>query len=287
MPRPELVEVSVASGVRAPRAAATAADGGTRASAQSVATVERAADVLLHFAASGRRTLGVTEIADDLDLSKAAVHRILAALRSRGLIEIDEQTRRYSLGPMSARLGLAYLDQLDVRRLARPELVALSRDTYETATLSVRTRDARMYVDQVTPDREVIMSVSLGASYPLHAGGSSKAFLAFLPDEEIDAYLARDLEALTGATVVDRAALRREIDEIRAHGYAQSFGERQVGAASVAAPVFDHRGAPAAVISVCGLSERFAVESESCARRLLETTGKLSRLLGYQESKGE
>lgn len=266
-------------------AARVVADGATRTSAQSVATVERAADVLLHFASSGRRTLGVTEIAEDMALSKAAVHRILSALRSRGLIELDEQTRRYSLGPTAIQLGLAYLDQLDVRRLAQPELVALSRDTNETATLSVRTRDTRMYVDQVTPDREVIMSVTLGTPYPLHAGGSSKAFLAFLPEAEIDAYLSRDLRALTGATVVDAAALRREIDGIRARGYAQSFGERKAGAASVAAPVFDHSGTPAAVISVCGPAERFASEADSCARRLLRSTRKLSRLLGYQESR--
>lgn len=248
-----------------------------------MATVERAADVLLHFATAGTRTLGVTEIADDLELSKAAVHRILSALRSRGLIELDEQTRRYALGPMAVYLGLSYLEQLDVRRLAQPELAALSRVTNETATLSVRSNDTRMYVDQVTPDREVIMSVSLGVPYPLHAGASSKAFLAFLSEQERDAYLSRDLEKLTSSTIANRKTLRREIDEIRGRGYAQSFGERQAGAASVAAPVLDHSGTPAAVISVCGPAERFAGEADSCARHLLETTRKLSRLLGYQQ----
>jgi IclR family acetate operon transcriptional repressor len=239
--------------------------------------------VLLHFATPGTRTLGVTEIADDLELSKAAVHRILSALRSRGLIELDERTRRYALGPMAVYLGLSYLEQLDVRRLAQPELAALSRVTNETATLSVRSNDTRMYVDQVTPDREVIMSVSLGVPYPLHAGASSKAFLAFLSEQERDAYLSHDLEKLTSSTIANRKTLRREIDEIRTRGYAQSFGERQAGAASVAAPVLDHSGTPAAVISVCGPAERFAGEADSCARHLLETTRKLSRLLGYQQ----
>ena len=36
----------------------------------------------------------------------------------------------------------------------------------------------RIYVDQVTPSREVKMTVQVGASFPLHAGSSSKAFLA-------------------------------------------------------------------------------------------------------------
>jgi DNA-binding IclR family transcriptional regulator len=249
--------------------------------AQTVATVERAADVLLHFARATSPTLGVTEIADDLGMSKAAVHRILASLRSRGLIAVDPETRRYTLGPMAMALGLAYLDRLDVRALAAPELGALSRATEETATLSIRTGDTRVYVDQVTPSREVIMSVSVGVPFPLHAGGSSKAFLAFLPEDEIEDYLSRPLAALTPATVTDRRKLRRELAAIRRRGWAQSVAERQPGAASVAAPVLDHSGRPVAVISVCGPAERFAAEVDRCVERLLATTERLSARMGH------
>ncbi|MFC6879318.1 MULTISPECIES: IclR family transcriptional regulator [Actinomadura] len=248
---------------------------------QTAATVERAADVLVLFTETDQSTLGVTEIADELGLSKPAVHRILASLRSRGLIELDQQSRRYSLGLTSMRLGLAYLDRIDVRKLAGPELAALSRRTQETATLSIRTGDHRAYVDQVTPPREVIMSVSLGVPYPLHAGGSSKAFLAFLPQEEVDAYLTRELRRLTERTVTDADALRAELREIRARGYAKSFAERQQGAASVAAPVFDHHGLPSAVISVCGPLERFRQEADGCATTLLESADRLSARLGH------
>lgn len=141
---------------------------------QTASTVERAADVLVLFAESATPTLGVTEIADRLSLSKAAVHRILASLRSRQLIELDEETRRYSLGVMSMRLGLAYLDRIDIRGVAAPELAALSAETGETATLSVRSGKGRIYVEQVTPAREVRMSVTLGVPYPLHIGASSR-----------------------------------------------------------------------------------------------------------------
>ncbi|MFA1550281.1 IclR family transcriptional regulator [Actinomadura chokoriensis] len=257
----------------------------TRAAArlgQSASTVERAADVLVLFAEAGRRTLGVTEIADALGLSKPAVHRILTSLRSRRLVQIDPETRRYALGLTAMRLGLAYLDHIDVRRLAAADLAELSRSTRETATLSSRVGTQRVYVDQVTPDREVIMSVSLGVPFPLHAGASSKAFLAFLPEAEIEDYLSVDhLSRLTDRTVVDPDALRLELSAIRRRGYARSFAERQSGAASVAAPVFDHHGLPAAVVSVCGPVERFRGEAESCAEALLAVTGRLSALMGH------
>lgn len=249
---------------------------------QSATTVDRAADVLVLFAEAGSRTLGVTEIADALGLSKPAVHRILTSLRSRRLVQVDEETRRYALGLAAMRLGLAYLRHIDVRRLSAADLVELSRSTRETATLSVRTGAQRVYVDQVTPDREVIMSVSLGVPFPLHAGASSKAFLAFLPDAEIEDYLSVDhLSRLTDRTVVEPDALRVELAAIRRRGYARSFAERQSGAASVAAPVFDHHGVPVAVVSVCGPVERFRGEAEACAEALLAVTGRLSALMGH------
>jgi len=250
---------------------------------QTIATVERAADVLVYFSEADQPTFGITEIADALGLSKAAVHRILASLRTRGLVEIDELTRRYFLGVGAMKLGLAYLDRIDLRRIAHPELVALSERTAETATLSVRSGWTRFYVDQVTPRREVIMSVRLGTPYPLHAGGSSKAFLAFLNDDEIDAYLAQpELERLTPDTVTDRNKLRREITLIRRRKYAQSYAERQAGAASVAAPVLDHRGRPQGVVSVCGPVERFRGEAEASVEALLDVTQRLSARLGHE-----
>lgn len=268
------------------RRAATAADGGDPEAEspdrrQTIASVERAADVLLLFARARTQTLGVTEIADELRMSKAAVHRVLSSLRSRGLIELDEDFRRYSLGPVAMTLGLSYLARLDVRQLALPELRELSAATNETATLSLRTGDTRVYVDQVTPLREVIMSVSIGVPFPLHAGASSKAFLAFLPDEQVAAYLGNKLEALTENTITNTHRLDRELRQIRERGWAQSFGERQPGAASVAAPVFDHLGMPIAVLSVCGPAERFAGEAEDCARRLTAVTGRLSVKMGH------
>lgn len=248
----------------------------------TIATVERAADVLLHFVATPQPSLGVTEIAEDLGLSKAAVHRILASLRSRGLIDLDEQTRRYSLGVAAMRLGLSYLDRLDVRRIASPFLVELSERTNETATLSIRVGLRRVYVEQITPPREVIMSVSLGTAYPLHAGASSRAFLAYFTDQELDKYLEDvPLESLTPGTITDVEALRADLAEVRAQGYARSTAERMNGAASVAAPVFGHDKAPIAVISVCGPLERFSVEFEHCRDALLDVSQRLSEKCGW------
>lgn len=253
-----------------------------KGSSQSIAAVERAIDVLLLFGRDTRPDLGVTEISTDLGLSKAAVHRILTSLRSRDLITLDPSTRRYALGPASLGLGRAYLARIDVRAMAAPELALLSAESRETATLSIRNGDARMYVEQVVPNREVRMEVAIGVPYPLHAGGSSKAFLAYLTDEEVDSYVARNnLQAMTDSTITDVASLREELAEIRERGYATSRGERMAGAASVAAPVFDQSGRPIAVLSLSGPVERFLPLVAEAAELLLVSTARLSARMGW------
>lgn len=248
---------------------------------RSVATIERAADVLFLFAADDQPTLGVTEIAKALDISKAVVHRILTSLRERDLVVVDEESRRYALGPAVLHLAAAYRDRLDVRLLALDTMRDLSSVTGETATLSVRNGMTRLYVDQVTPDREVKMTVQLGRPFPLHAGSSSKAFLAFVGEAERNEILAASsLDAVTVNTITDVAVLRRELELIRQQGFAVSMGERQADAASVAAPVFDADG-PVAVISVCGPLERFRDSIADTAAAVVEATRALSARLGH------
>jgi len=247
----------------------------------TVTSIARALDVVQLFVEADRRDLGVTEIAKALGLSKAVVHRILSTLAERDLIAMDAASRRYRLGPMALAMGNAYLAGIDLRSLAQPLLRELSAETNETATLSIRHGWQRVYIDQALPDRDIKMTVSLGQAFPLHAGSSSKAFLAFLPAEMRDRYLAESgLAPITGSTPTDAAALRAELAAIAERGYAVSFGERQEGAGSVAAPILDHLGQPVAAVSVCGPIERFRGEVDAMVGSLLTVAGELTRLLG-------
>lgn len=249
--------------------------------ANAINSVQRAADVLKLLAESREATLGVTEIALELDLSKATVHRTLASLRATGLVELDESSRRYQLGPAALTLGMRYLARLDVRALASAAMQRLMAATQETATLSIRHGWTRMYVDQVTPALEVKMMVSLGEPFPLHAGASSKAFLAFISPEERERYLQNaPLQRLTPATVTDVDSLRAELAAIYERGYAVSAGERQSGAASVAAPILGRDHEPLAVISVCGPLERIRHRVPNIAGLLLAETQAISQRLG-------
>src|ERR1700678_3361821 len=97
---------------------------------QGLNGIERALDVLVLFSNSDSPTLGVTEIAAELALSKAVVHRLLTPFRARGFVEIEPETHRYRLGAEIGILGLSYLDRIDLGSPGpegRGRLVALTK----------------------------------------------------------------------------------------------------------------------------------------------------------------
>jgi IclR family acetate operon transcriptional repressor len=248
----------------------------------SLQVVSRAISVLQFMADHDGPTVGVTQVANGLGISKAAAHRILVTLQQGGLVQFDPDTRRYRIG--SGVLGLAdkYRRDLDIAQLSRDAMRELSATTKETVILAIRTGWHRVYVDQVIPSREVIMAVQLGRPYPLHAGCSGKVFLAFMPEEEVQAYVAQPLEKYTDNTVVDAVQLRKELEEIRETRHSISYSERLSGAAAVAAPILASDGMPVAVLSVCGPLDRMRPEMDGHSERLLETVNALSAKLGYR-----
>lgn len=248
---------------------------------QSVAAVDRTLDVLGQFISVPEARLGVTEIADNLGMSKAVVHRILVSCRGRDWLSFDEESRRYRLGPQALHLGLSAVARLDLGAEVRASLQRLSLLTEETATHSVRVGWNRVYVDQSPSIHDIRMVVQIGSSYPMHAGATGKAMLAFQTEEFREGYLAgQDLRAMTAHTVTNPVRLREELALVRERGWALSAGEREVGAASVAAPVLDRTGYAVGAVSVCGPKERAEPRLEEFAAAVTEETARLAARLG-------
>lgn len=220
-------------------------------------SAERVSNVLLAFT-SGEPVLGVADIARRLGLPKSAVHRTLTALCRSGLVRQDPATAKYRLGMRAVDLGLAALDHGDIRSAALPVLRRITERTGETSTLSLLAGRERFYAAQVESPEDVRMTVEVGLRCPLYAGASGRAILAFFPEPELEDYLRSvALARLTARTLTDLRHLRASLEEVRANGYAASFGERDAWAAAVAAPFLDRDARVAGSLSVCGPVSRF------------------------------
>src|SRR2546428_1522773 len=85
------------------------------------------------------------------------------------------------------------------------------------------------------PPRVALLSPAVGTRTPLHATGAGKALLANLPLARRDSLLERlDLRGYTARTIVDRAVLRRTLDDVREKGYALDDEEYDEGVRCVA-----------------------------------------------------
>lgn len=249
---------------------------------EPVVAVQRALDVLeaLHQADQDMR---LTDLALATGLSKPTAYRMLVTLISRRLVVYNPEAERYGLGPKVLEYGLRRLHRLDVRQAALPTMRRLREETQETVTLSLLVGDERQYVEQLESPQEVRQTIELGRRVPLYSGGSGKAILAFLPLERLEQYLKNvRLERLTDRTIVDTEQLRAELEQVREQGYAASRGERQAGAASVAAPVRDHLGDVIGCISVSGPAWRFSTPVVARLGPLVrEAAAAVSQQLGY------
>jgi IclR family acetate operon transcriptional repressor len=242
--------------------------------------IDRALAVL-GVLADASQPMGVTEIARRVGLPKSVVHYHVSALVRNRYVEARPD-RRYGLGYAALRLGRGNYSNLELRARALPHMRTLHHDTWETVTLSVLVGRERVYVDQLVSPQEIKLAVELGRPFPLHAGASGRAILAFLADDAREALLAEPLERVSPHTVVDPGGLRALLETVRASGLAISRSERQEGAASVAAPVFDNHGV-AGAISVCGPEYRFDEASLGRYGPLLRTASvELSHELGWR-----
>jgi DNA-binding IclR family transcriptional regulator len=216
-----------------------------------IQSIDRAVE-LLEAVAAAREPETAPALADAAGLNRSTAWRILATLEHHGLVERDRDTNRYRLGFAVLRLA-ATAGHEPLVRLAHPTLRRLADATGETVNLAIARRLELVYADQVQP-RRVMAPNWLGHTVPLHATSTGKAFLAALPEDELEHLPA--LERFTDTTICDPQALRAELATVRERGFAVSHGELEPALWGVSAAAVDASGRPAAVLSVWGVESR-------------------------------
>jgi DNA-binding IclR family transcriptional regulator len=248
-----------------------------------VAAVERAVAVL-DAIAGGEPELGTNELARRTGLHPSSVSRLLATLAESGLVEHVPSTGRYRLGLRLVQLGNAAIAGLDLREVARPHLRALVEKTGETATLSAPGEPDAITVDFVLSASSVQSVARVGRPSVAHATAAGKVALAF-GESPVP---AGRLRRFTDRTIVERAALVREVERVREQGWARAVGEREAELNAVAAPVRGSRGELAAVLGVQGPSSRFGEEAMTRALEpLLARAAAVSDALGWRPTDRE
>jgi IclR family transcriptional regulator, pca regulon regulatory protein len=213
-----------------------------------VQSLERGLAVIRAFDASAP-ALTRSDVARLTGLTRAAARRFLLTLADLGYVRTDG--RLFALSPRVLELGYAYLSALSLPEVAEPHLVRLVAEVHESSSVSVLDGDDVVYVARVPTSRIMRVAISVGTRFPAYATSMGRVLLTWLPEAELAAFLARaDLRRLTPRTVSSPEALRRELERVRAQGWALVDQELEEGLRSVAAPIRDRSGRVIAAVNV-------------------------------------
>jgi DNA-binding IclR family transcriptional regulator len=177
--------------------------------------------LLLNLLADGPRTL--RWLASASGLPRPTAYRLLVALEGHRLASRDG-TGAFQLGPRLTELAVRAGPAVDLAAVAGPVLTRLHEATGESVQLYVRSGDRRLCVAARNAVTGLLDSVPVGALLPLEVGSGGKVLLAWSPAA------AQPPGGIT-------AELATELAAVRKRGWAASVAEREVGVASVSAPV--------------------------------------------------
>ncbi len=204
-----------------------------------VGVLDKAATVLGALEAGPLTLAGLVQATG---LARPTAHRLATALEHHRLVARDLQGR-FVLGPRLGELATAAGEDR-LLAAAGPVLTALRDATSESCQLYRRQGEQRICVAVAERLSGLRDTVPIGAVLTMHAGSAAQVLLAWEEPERMH-------RGLMGAKFTATA-----LAGVRRRGWAQSVSERELGVASVSAPVRGPGGRVIAAVSVSGPVER-------------------------------
>ncbi|TDW29443.1 IclR family transcriptional regulator [Cryobacterium psychrophilum] len=243
-------------------------------------SVDRAVTVLEIIARKGEAS--VSDVATEVGVHRSTISRLLAVLRSRGMVEVAGSSGHYRLGPNLLRLAGAVRANLEVRIQGAETSRALASLLGETVNIAITQGDSAVNVYQAEGPSTITVDNWVGHPTPLHATSSGKILLAWLPAQAADALLGATLARYTPETTTDRVTLAQQLALARAEGFAITLGELEEGLNAIAAPIRGPGGHVIAALSVSGPGFRLPRELLlGQAGEVIAAAARISDLMGH------
>ncbi len=221
---------------------------------RSVQSITRALEILEALASEGG-AIGITDVADRVDLPLPTIHRILRTLVDAGYV-LQTPRRQYALSARLITLSRYAGGALGVS--LRPLLTPVVDAVGESASIAMLDQDYARYISHVPTEHSMRMFTEIGNQVSLHATGVGKAILSVLPMTEVQSILRRSgMRRFTANTITEYDALLAELEFIRSQGYARDREEHELGVSCIAVPI---PGTVLLSVSVSGPPSRLSEE---------------------------
>jgi len=218
---------------------------------QPMGIVRRSSQVVQLVAARG--ALSIAEVADQVDMPRASVYRLIEALTKARLVETDVDGKvRASLRCL--RLSDSTRAGLEEWSAARDVLDSLSDRTGQTTYLSVPVGDQALCIDWSRGRGISVLALKPGRTLPLYAGAAGRATLAFRSEPPEDYLKHAPFTDLTPYTLTTADQLAEDVRATRARGYTVSDEDVTIGIGALGIPLRTDDGVLRGTLSLAGLA---------------------------------
>lgn len=250
---------------------------------ERLSSVATAARILREFGKHDTQ-LGVTQLARRVGVGKSTAHRVIWTLVEEGLLEKVEATGLFRLTTTMRSLGASAETAQRLHEAATLPLDRLRTKTAGTLHIAILDGPDVLYVERREGPGAIPVFRAVGTRNAAHATSSGKVLLAFLPgNHQRRLVQAMRLTPKTPRTITSERAFLTELAQVRRQGYAENRGESQLGMCSIAAPIRDRLGRVIASVSVAEYVEDVDTGLRHLVRPIVETAGRISAGLGWQE----
>lgn len=202
-----------------------------------IQVIARAASVLR--ALKGSQTgMSLGQIAEQVDLPRSTVQRIVGALQAERLVIASGAGAGIRLGPELH--SLAESAHYNIAETIRPLLQDLSRNTGETVDLSILRGNILIFIDQITGTQRLRAVSSVGETFPLTTTANGKACLSLMDDDAVER-LAR-AEWARANIKRDMSQFLQQIAQVRQQEVAFDRDEHTPGISAVGIAFKDWKG---------------------------------------------
>jgi DNA-binding IclR family transcriptional regulator len=234
-------------------------EGNSHSDTKASQTLDRAIDLPRHVAASREAGASLSELTRASGLTKPTTRRLLISLIENGLVEQQEEGRRYYAGADIYALGMMALSRFGIERLAVESLHRLARSSGDAALLTIQSGYQTVCVGREEggfPLRSHVLQP--GHRHPLGVGAGGLALLAALPDEEIKrAMSVNDAVLRENYSDLNPITLEQEVKLTRERRFALNPGLIVKGSWAVAVALMDPRSGMPAALTIAGIESRF------------------------------
>lgn len=203
---------------------------------------------------------GISELTDEVNLTKGAIHTHLQTLQKHGWVRNNDGT--YELGLQLIPLGEHVRNREILYVAGRSEINDLAEKTHEYAHLVTLEGNYEVTLYEAAGSNAVAPKYHLRLREQpqnLHITASGKAMLAHLPEERTESIINTvGLHSQTENTITSRTELFDELDEIRKKGFAINDEEETPGICSIGAPISTTDGDVLGAVSLSLPSNRLS-----------------------------